>query len=80
MLAGAGSIDDLELLRHGGMGRLPGGIRAPSALGTFLRSFTHGHMQQPGAAGGRFLAGLAQQVPGTEHPARHGLPPRCGHR
>jgi hypothetical protein len=40
MLADAGSIDDLELLRHGGMGRLFGGIRAPSTLGTFLRSFT----------------------------------------
>ena len=43
MLAGADSIDDLELVRHGGMGRLFGGIRAPSTLGTFLRSFTHGH-------------------------------------
>jgi hypothetical protein len=29
MLADADSIDDLELLRHGGMGRLFGGIRAP---------------------------------------------------
>jgi hypothetical protein len=33
MLADADSIDDLELLRHGGMGRLFGGIRAPSTLG-----------------------------------------------
>ena len=46
MLAGADSIDDLDLLRHGGMGRLFGGVRAPSTLGTFLRSFTHGHVQQ----------------------------------
>ena len=64
MLADADSIDDLELLRHGVMGRLFGGIRAPSTLGTFLRSFTHGHVQQLDAVGGRFLAGLAQQVPG----------------
>jgi hypothetical protein len=64
MLADADSIDDLELLRHGGMGRLFGGIRAPSTLGRFLRSFTHGHVQQLDAVGGRFLAGLAQQVPG----------------
>ena len=46
MLAGADSIDDLDLLRHGGMDRLFGGLRAPSTLGTFLRSFTHGHVQQ----------------------------------
>jgi hypothetical protein len=64
MLADADSIDDLELLRHGGMGRLSGGIGAPSTLGTFLRSFTHGHVQQPGAVGGRLVAGLARQVPG----------------
>ena len=30
MLAGADSIDDLDLLRHGGMGRLFSGVRAPS--------------------------------------------------
>jgi hypothetical protein len=42
MLADADSIDDLELLRHGGMGRLFGGVRprrwarscGPSATGT----------------------------------------------
>ena len=51
MLAGADSIDDLDLLRHGGMGRLFDGIRAPSTLGTFLRSFTHGHVQQLDAVG-----------------------------
>ncbi|WP_370871479.1 IS1380 family transposase [Nocardioides massiliensis] len=64
MLAGADSIDDLDLLRHGGMGRLFGGVRAPSTLGTFLRSFTHGHVQQLDAVGGRLLAGLADRVPG----------------
>ena len=37
MLAGADSIDDLDLLRHGGMPRLSSGVRAPSTLGTFLR-------------------------------------------
>lgn len=64
MLAGADSIDDLDLLRHGGMGRLFGGVRAPSTLGTFLRTFTHGHVQQLDAVGGRLLAGLAARVPG----------------
>jgi hypothetical protein len=63
MLAGADSIDDLDLLRHGGMARLFTGIRAPSTLGTYLRSFTHGHVQQLDAVGSRLLAGLAARVP-----------------
>lgn len=64
MLAGADSIDDMDLLRHGGMGRLFGGVRAPSTLGTFLRSFTHGHVQQLDKIGAGLLAGLADRVPG----------------
>ncbi|NIH70329.1 hypothetical protein FB380_004840 [Modestobacter marinus] len=46
MLAGADSIDDLDVLRHGGMRRLFSGVRASSTLGTHLRTFTHGHVQQ----------------------------------
>ena len=64
MLAGADSIDDLDLLRHGGMSRLFAGVRAPSTYGTFLRTFTHGHVQQLDGIGARLLAGLAQRVPG----------------
>jgi hypothetical protein len=64
MLAGADSIDDLDVLRHGGMGRLFGGVRAPSTLGSYLRSFSHGHVQQLDAAGSRLLAGLAGRAPG----------------
>jgi hypothetical protein len=64
MLAGADSIDDLGLLRHGGMPRLFTGVRAPSTLGTFLRSFTHGHVQQLDKVGAGVLAGLARRVPG----------------
>jgi len=45
MLAGADSIDDLDVLRHGGMGRVFTDVRAPSTLGTFLRSFTFGHVR-----------------------------------
>jgi hypothetical protein len=45
MLAGADSIEDMDLLRHGGMGRLFAGVRAPSTLGTFLRAFTFGHVR-----------------------------------
>jgi hypothetical protein len=61
MLAGADSIDDLDLLRHGAMGKLFSGVRAPSTLGTFLRSFTHGHVQQLDAVATRLLAGLARR-------------------
>lgn len=64
MLAGADCIDDLDLLRHGGMGRVFVGVRAPSTLGTFLRSFTHGHVQQVDAVASGVLAGLSEQVPG----------------
>src|SRR5213076_2727240 len=63
MLAGADCIDDLDLLRHGGMGRLFGGVRAPSTLGTFLRSFTHGHVRQLDAVHSRLLINLARQAP-----------------
>lgn len=64
MLAGADSIDDLDLLRHGAMTRLFCGVRAPSTLGTHLRSFTHGHVQQLDAVATRLLVGLTAQVPG----------------
>ena len=63
MLSGADSIDDLDGLRHGGMERLFSGVRAPSTLGTFLRSFTHGHVQQLDAVNSQLLAGLAARVP-----------------
>jgi len=63
MLAGADSIDDLDVLRHGGMGKVFTGVRAPSTLGTFLRSFTFGHVRQLDAVHTRVLAGLAAVSP-----------------
>ena len=63
MVAGADSIDDMDLLRHGGMARLFTGVRAPSTLGTFLRSFTFGHVRQLDAVASRFLIGLAKNSP-----------------
>jgi hypothetical protein len=42
MAAGADSIDDMDLLRHGAMSALSGGIRAPSMLGSHLCSYTWG--------------------------------------
>jgi len=44
MVAGANSINNMDLLRRGGMGRLFSGVRAPSTLGIFLRAFTFGHV------------------------------------
>jgi len=40
MIAGADSVEDIALLRHGAMSRLFEGARAPPTLGSFLRSFT----------------------------------------
>jgi hypothetical protein len=63
MVAGADSITGMDLLRHGGMGRLFDGVRAPSTLGTFLRAFAFGHVRQLDAVAARFLAGLARHAP-----------------
>jgi hypothetical protein len=63
MIAGADSIDDLDVLRHGAMPALFGGIRAPSTLGSFLRSFTWGNALQMEKAGRLLLAELARRAP-----------------
>lgn len=63
MAAGADSIDNLDVLRHGSMPAVFGGIRAPSTLGTFLRAFTHGHPLQLHAVHRRFLGALAAHTP-----------------
>jgi hypothetical protein len=60
MVAGADSIADMDLLRHGGMARLFAGIRAPSTLGTFLRAFTFGHVRQLDSIAAGVLTGLAR--------------------
>src|SRR3954447_8998589 len=59
MVAGADSIDDMALLRHGGMGRLFTAIYAPSTLGSFLRAFAFGHVRQLDAVASRFLLALS---------------------
>lgn len=59
MVAGADSIDDMAVLRHGGMGRVFARAYAPSTLGSFLRSFTFGHVRQLDAIASRFLISLA---------------------
>jgi Transposase DDE domain group 1 len=63
MVCGADSIDDMTLLRHGAMERLFTGVRAPSTLGTFLRSFTFGHIRQLDAVASRLLINLIRHAP-----------------
>jgi hypothetical protein len=42
----ANSTDDMALLRHGGTGRMFTGAYAPATLGSFVGSFTFGHIRQ----------------------------------
>ncbi len=46
MAAGADSIDDLDVIRAGGMKKLFKAVYAPATMGIFLREFTHGHTRQ----------------------------------
>jgi len=63
MAAGADSIDDMNLLRHGAMASLFGGVRAPSTLGSHLRSYTWGNVSQLEKAGREFLTRLVRAAP-----------------
>jgi hypothetical protein len=63
MVAGADSIDDVEVIRHGALPGLFTGIRAPSTVGTFLRGFTWGNVRQLDAVAGATLAGLSRHAP-----------------
>lgn len=63
MVAGADSIDDMAVLRHGGMRKLFTACYAPSTLGSFLRAVTFGHVRQLDAVASRFLQGLAEEAP-----------------
>ena len=63
MAAGADSIDDMDLLRHGATPGLFGGIRAPSTLGSHLRSYTWGDVRQLEIVNRQLLGGLARRAP-----------------
>ena len=57
MLAGATHIDHVNMLRAGATQRvLPFKVMAPSTIGSFLRSFTFGHIRQLDAVLSRTLA------------------------
>jgi Transposase DDE domain group 1 len=63
MAAGADSIDDLDVVRAGGMKKLFSGVYACATLGIFLREFTHGHVRQLAAVLRRLLIALAGRTP-----------------
>jgi len=62
MVAGADSITDVDRVRHTGDGVVFADMRAPSTLGTFLRAFTHGHVQQLNVVLRQGLIRLARRV------------------
>jgi hypothetical protein len=69
MCAGADYIDDVDLVRAGGMKTLFERVYAPSTVGTLLREFTFGHARQLDSVLSEHLAGLCQQVnllPGSD--------------
>ena len=63
MVAGADSIDDMRLLRHGAMATVFDRPYAPSTLGSFLREFSFGHVRQLDAVASRLLAGAHARTP-----------------
>jgi hypothetical protein len=72
MAAGADCIDDLDVIRSGGMPRLFGGVYAPATLGQFLREFTHGHTLQLASVARAHLVNLIDRsdlLPGIEQQA-----------
>ena len=69
MAVGADSIDDLDVIRSGGMPVLFAEVYAPATLGQFLREFTHGHSLQLASVARAHLVNLVQRtglLPGIE--------------
>ena len=69
MCAGADSIDDVDVVRSGGMKTLFGGVYAPSTIGTLLREFSFGHARQLESVLREHLGALcerAELLPGAD--------------
>ena len=62
MAAGADSIDDLQVIRSGGMQWLFAEVYAPGTLGQLLREFTHGHCLQLASVARAHLVNLATRT------------------
>jgi hypothetical protein len=63
MCAGADCIDDVDIVRAGGMKTLFDGVYAPSTIGVLLREFTFGHGRQLESVLREHLAALSRRVP-----------------
>jgi len=63
LIAGADSIDDMALLRHGAMATVFDRPYTPSTLRSFLREFRFGHVRQLDAVATRLLGGLCEHTP-----------------
>ena len=71
MVAGADSIQDMNLLRHGALPQVFDGARSASTMGTFLRHFTPGHVAQLENVALEVLqnlAGLTPLLPDSDGP------------
>jgi Transposase DDE domain group 1 len=62
MAASADCIDDLQVIRSGGMKQLFADVYAPATLGQFLREFTHGHCLQLASVARTHLVNLAERT------------------
>ena len=70
--SGADSIDDLDMIRSGGMKQSFNGVYAATTLGQFLREFTHGHTMQLASVLPAHLLNLTRHselLPGIEQRA-----------
>ena len=62
MCAAADCIDDVDVVRSGGMKTLSGGVYAPSTIGTLLREFSFGHARQLESVLRHHLSALCDRV------------------
>lgn len=72
MAAGADCIDDLDVVRAGGMRQIFGGVYAAATLGQLLREFTHGHTLQLASVARAHLVNLVRctdLLPGLDRQA-----------
>ncbi len=63
MVAGADSIEDMDLLRHGGMDTLFTGSGRPRRWARSWGPFTFGHVRQLDTVAATVLANLVAQAP-----------------
>ena len=62
MCVSAGSIDNRDVVRSGGMKTIFEAVYAPSTIGNLLREFTFGHARQLDAALGEHLRALGERL------------------